>query len=105
MNAAYVSSPHSNSRKEIILFISCLTIMSVFVRYAAVGERSFFPWSVFKRELLRMDVFFMAIACLPVWWLHFRKWAHLEFEKEIPFLHLGHCCDILYNMGVVIPGL
>lgn len=72
------------TRQEILLFVSCFLIMSIL--YATPSLINTSVTARYIKELL-VDCLFMAIACLPVWWLHFRRLAHWSLKKRF-FLHL-----------------
>lgn len=73
-----------NPKREISLFIFCLIAMSFL--YATPRLFAEGISLVFLRELL-IDCLIMAIACLLVWWLHFRKWTNLSMKSRF-VLHL-----------------
>lgn len=72
------------TRQEILLFVSCFVTMSVLYTTPGLVNAGITPH--YLKELA-VDCLFMAIACLPVWWLHFRKLAHWSLKKRF-FLHL-----------------
>lgn len=68
-----------NAKREILLFLFCLILMSIL--YATPRLFSQGISKPFIRELL-VDCSIMAIACFPVWWLHFRKWTRFPMKKR-----------------------
>ncbi len=73
------------ARREILLFLFCLSVMSILYGTPRLFSQGF-TLSYLKE--LGVDCLIMAIACLPVWWLHFRKWTHLPMKRRFA-LHLG----------------
>jgi len=72
------------TRREILLFVFVLIAMSVLYgtpRLFSLG----FSWA-FLIEL-GVDCLIMTIACLPIWWLHFRKMTKIPIKKRFA-LHL-----------------
>lgn len=80
-----VSENGRSARREITLLVSCMVVMSILY-----GTPRFFSggFSVaFLKEIL-LDCLIMAIACTPVWWLHFRKFTRLTVRQRLA-LHLA----------------
>jgi len=73
-----------NPKREISLFIFVLLAMSVLYATPRLFAGGFSAG--FFKELL-VDCLIMATACLPVWWLHFRKWTALPMKTRFA-LHL-----------------
>lgn len=84
------------AKREIALFIFCLVVMSIL--YGTPRLFSEGPSRLFFRELL-VDCTIMAICCLPVWWLHFRKWTGLPMKRRFA---LHFLTGILYYVLWVI---
>lgn len=72
------------TRREISLFIFCLVVMSILYSTPKLFSRGISP--DFLKELA-VDCLIMALACLPVWWLQFRRWAHWPMQRRFA-LHL-----------------
>lgn len=85
------------TKREITLFILCLVVMSVLYSTPRLFSQGF-SFS-FLRELA-VDCLIMAIACLPVWWLHFRGWAHLPMQRRFS-LHFATAL-LYYAIWVVL---
>lgn len=65
--------------REIGLFIFILLLMSVLYGTPRLFSQGF--TSSFLKETI-VDCVIMTIACLPVWWLHFRKWTGLRMQNR-----------------------
>lgn len=85
-----------NPKREILLFIFVLLVMSVLYATPRLFAGGFSLG--FLKELL-VDCLIMAVACFPVWWLHFRKWTTLPMKTRFA-LHL--LTSILYYASWVI---
>lgn len=72
------------TRREISLFIFCLVVMSILYSTPKLFSRGF---SMAFLQELAVDCLIMALACLPVWWLQFRRWAHWPMQRRFT-LHL-----------------
>lgn len=72
------------TKREIALFVFCLVVMSILYSTPRLFSRGFSL--VFLQELA-VDCLIMALACLPVWWLQFRHWAHRPMQQRFS-LHL-----------------
>ncbi|WP_114792689.1 histidine kinase [Niabella yanshanensis] len=70
--------------REISLFIFILLVMSIL--YGTPRLFSHGITAAFLKEIF-IDCIIMTMACLPVWWLHFRKWAQLKMQLRF-MLHL-----------------
>jgi len=73
------------AQREIGLFVLCLIIMSVLYGTPRLFSQGFSAG--FLKELL-VDCLFMAIACFPVWWLHFHRLTNLPVRQRLA-LHLA----------------
>ena len=67
------------ARREIGLFIFILLVMSILYGTPRLFSHGF--TLSFLKEIT-VDCIIMTIACLPVWWLHFRKWTGLPMQKR-----------------------
>lgn len=72
------------ARREIGLFILILLVMSML--YGTPRLFSHGITNTFIKEII-VDCLIMTLACLPVWWLHFRQWANLPMKIRFA-LHL-----------------
>lgn len=73
------------TRREILLFIFVLIVMSVLYGTPRLFSQGF-SWA-FLIEL-GVDCLIMALACLPIWWLHFRKLTKIPIKRRFA-LHLA----------------
>lgn len=89
-------SPNA-TRKELLLFISCFIIMSILYGMPRLIE---YRASLHYIKELAIDCVFMAIACFPVWWIHFRKLTHWPLKKRF-LLHFA-TCYIYYGIWVLL---
>ncbi|MGN7786629.1 sensor histidine kinase [Niabella sp. 22666] len=65
--------------REIGLFVFILLLMSILYGTPRLFSQGF-TISFIKETIV--DCVIMAIACLPVWWLHFRKWTGLPMQSR-----------------------
>lgn len=79
-----VSNPNRTTTRELSLFIFVLLVMSFLYGTPRLFSQGFS--SAFLIET-GVDCLMMTIACLPVWWLHFRKLAHLPMKLRFA-LHI-----------------
>lgn len=70
---------NNTTKREIALFIFCLSVMSILYATPALFSQGFSA-SLIKE--LATDCLIMTIACLPVWWLQFRRWSHLPIKRR-----------------------
>jgi two-component system LytT family sensor kinase len=70
---------------EMALFLSSFVIMSLM--YGTPRLVSGGLTLAYVQEIT-VDCIFMAIGCLPAWWLNFRKLTHWSWKKRF-FLHIG----------------
>lgn len=75
----------NTARREITLFIACLLVMSILYGTPRLFSEGF---SVTFLKEISVDCLIMAIACFPVWWLHFRKFTHLTVKRRLA-LHVA----------------
>jgi two-component system LytT family sensor kinase len=79
-----VSNPARTTTREIGLFIFVLLIMSILYGTPRLFTQGFS--SAFLLEI-GVDCLIMTLACLPIWWLHFRKLVHLPMKMRFA-LHI-----------------
>ncbi|MBT2560102.1 histidine kinase [Pedobacter sp. ISL-68] len=74
----------NTTKREVFLFSFCLIVMSILYGTPRLFSQGFSRG--FLIELI-VDCSIMAIACFPIWWLHFRKLAHLPIKRRFA-LHI-----------------
>lgn len=79
-----VSHPERTTTREIALFIFVLLVMSILYGTPRLFAQGFS--SAFLLEI-GLDCLIMTLACLPIWWLHFRKLVHLPMKMRFA-LHI-----------------
>lgn len=97
-----------SSRREIGLFVFCLVLMSLLYSTPKLFSQGF-TWDYLKE--LGVDCCLMAIACLPVWYLHFKVWAEKPMQQRFAwhlltaFVYYGFWVLLyqVYNRGVGLP--
>ncbi len=70
----------NTARREISLFVACLIVMSILYGTPRLFSEGF---SIIFLKEISVDCLIMAIACFPVWWLHFRKFTHLTVKRRL----------------------
>jgi two-component system LytT family sensor kinase len=79
-----VSHPQRTTTREITLFIFVLLVMSILYGTPRLFAQGFS--SAFLLEI-GVDCLIMTLACLPIWWLLFRKLSHLPIKTRFA-LHI-----------------
>lgn len=104
-----IASPKERTTtREISLFIFVLLVMSVLYGTPRLFVQGFS--STFLKEI-GVDCLIMTMACLPIWWLHFRKLGHLPIKKRFAlhiltaFIYYGIWAGLyyIYNRMVGLP--
>lgn len=67
------------TKREITLLVFCLVILSILYATPRLFSQGFSL--AFLREFA-VDCIIMSLACLVVWWLQFRRWAHLPLKRR-----------------------
>jgi len=78
------SNPQRTTTREIALFIFVLLVMSILYGTPRLFAQGFSTDFIAE---IGVDCLIMTIACLPIWWLHFRKLAHLPIKQRFA-LHI-----------------
>ncbi|MBB5439489.1 hypothetical protein HDC92_003182 [Pedobacter sp. AK017] len=94
--------------REIALFIFVLLVMSILYGTPRLFSQGFSAAFLLETGV---DCLMMTIACLPIWWLHFRKLVHLPMKTRFAlhiltaFLYYGIWAGLyyLYNPMVGLP--
>lgn len=95
-------------KREIVLFIVCLVLMSILY-----GTPRLFSEGALKAFFVEtlLDCIIMTVCCLPVWWLHFRKWTGLPMKRRfmlhfltgVSYFLLWIAFYQLYNIQMGLP--
>lgn len=103
-----IAQGRNTTTREICLFIFCLVVMSVLYGTPRLFTQGFSAG--FLRET-GVDCLIMALACLPIWWLHFRLLVHLPMKTRFAlhiitaliYYFIWACIYYLYNTMVGLP--